>query len=93
MCISWLGSVNGERSGYPWRASLEILGRLPVVRQRSFASARGRHAFAFVQTAGTADPGQDPRDAPDIAAPWSMLDPTPEGRPPDWYPKLRYGGG
>lgn len=37
-----------------------------------------------------ADPGQDPRDAPDIAALWSILDLTPEGRPPDWYPKLRY---
>ncbi|WP_326535981.1 DUF899 family protein [Pseudorhodoferax sp.] len=37
-----------------------------------------------------ADPGQDPRDAPDIAALWSILDLTPEGRPADWYPKLRY---
>ena len=37
-----------------------------------------------------ADPGQDPRDAPDIASLWSILDLTPEGRPPDWYPKLRY---
>lgn len=37
-----------------------------------------------------ADPGQDPRDAPDIAALWSILDLTPEGRPADWYPKLKY---
>ncbi|KQP37996.1 DUF899 family protein [Pseudorhodoferax sp. Leaf274] len=37
-----------------------------------------------------ADPGQDPRDAPDIAALWSILDLTPEGRPADWYPKLSY---
>ena len=37
-----------------------------------------------------ADPGQDPRDAPDIAALWSILDLTPEGRPADWYPKLDY---
>lgn len=37
-----------------------------------------------------ADPGQDPRDAPDIASLWSILDLTPEGRPADWYPKLRY---
>jgi predicted dithiol-disulfide oxidoreductase (DUF899 family) len=37
-----------------------------------------------------ADPGQDPRDAPDVAALWSVLDLTPEGRPSDWYPKLRY---
>ncbi|MET0272474.1 MAG: DUF899 family protein [Phenylobacterium sp.] len=37
-----------------------------------------------------ADPGQDPRDAPDIAALWSILDLTPEGRGADWYPKLSY---
>ena len=37
-----------------------------------------------------ADPGQDPRDAPDIAALWSILDLTPEGRGTDWYPKLSY---
>ena len=37
-----------------------------------------------------ADPGQDPRDAPDIAALWSILDLTPEGRPEKWYPKLQY---
>lgn len=37
-----------------------------------------------------ADPGQDPRDAPDIASLWSVLDLTPEGRGTDWYPKLTY---
>jgi predicted dithiol-disulfide oxidoreductase (DUF899 family) len=37
-----------------------------------------------------ADPGQDPRDAPDIASLWSVLDLTPEGRGIDWYPKLQY---
>jgi predicted dithiol-disulfide oxidoreductase (DUF899 family) len=37
-----------------------------------------------------ADPGQDPRDAPDIASLWSILDLTPGGRGKDWYPKLSY---
>jgi predicted dithiol-disulfide oxidoreductase (DUF899 family) len=37
-----------------------------------------------------ADPGQDPRDAPDVASLWSILDLTPDGRPADWYPKLSY---
>lgn len=37
-----------------------------------------------------ADPGQDPRDAPDIGALWSILDLTPGGRPPTWYPSLSY---
>ncbi len=37
-----------------------------------------------------ADPGQDPRGAPDLAPLWNVLDLTPEGRDPDWYPKLSY---
>jgi predicted dithiol-disulfide oxidoreductase (DUF899 family) len=37
-----------------------------------------------------ADPGQDPRDAPDVASLWTVLDLTPEGRGTDWYPKLNY---
>jgi predicted dithiol-disulfide oxidoreductase (DUF899 family) len=40
----------------------------------------------------TADPGQDPRGAPDLAPLWNWLDMTPEGRDPDWYPKLEYSG-
>jgi predicted dithiol-disulfide oxidoreductase (DUF899 family) len=37
-----------------------------------------------------ADPGQDPRGAPDIASLWNILDLTPGGRGTDWYPKLNY---
>ncbi len=37
-----------------------------------------------------ADPGQDPRTAPDIASLWNILDLTPAGRDKDWYPKLIY---
>lgn len=38
----------------------------------------------------TADPGQDPRGAPDLMPLWTVLDTTPEGRAPDWYPSLEY---
>ncbi len=41
-------------------------------------------------TAEMADPGQDPRDAPDIASLWTILDLTPAGRGADWYPSLEY---
>jgi predicted dithiol-disulfide oxidoreductase (DUF899 family) len=37
-----------------------------------------------------ADPGQDPRGAPDLAPLWNVLDLTPAGRDPHWYPKLSY---
>lgn len=46
--------------------------------------------WASEMTMEMADPGQDPRDAPDIASLWSILDLTPDGRPADWYPKLNY---
>ena len=46
--------------------------------------------WAVQMTPAMADPGQDPRLAPDIASLWSILDLTPGGRPVDWYPKLQY---
>jgi len=39
-----------------------------------------------------ADPGQDPRGAPDLAPLWTVLDMTPDGRRADWYPSLSYPG-
>ena len=38
----------------------------------------------------TADPGQDPRGAPDMTPLWNVLDTTPAGRDPNWYPKVDY---
>ena len=51
-----------------------------------------RHFWGGEMGEGTADPGQDPRGAPDIDPLWTMLDMTPEGRGTDWYPKLEYPG-
>ena len=50
-----------------------------------------RHFWSGEMTGETADPGQDPRGAPDLSPLWNVLDMTPEGRAPDWYPKLDYG--
>ena len=49
-----------------------------------------RHFWSDEMTDSTADPGQDPRGAPDPASLWMVLDWTPEGRGADWYPKLDY---
>lgn len=46
--------------------------------------------WSAIMTLEMADPGQDPRTAPDIASLWSILDLTPGGRGTDWYPKLSY---
>jgi predicted dithiol-disulfide oxidoreductase (DUF899 family) len=51
----------------------------------------GIHHFYSGEMSGEmADPGQDPRGAPDLDPLWLMLDLTPEGRGADWYPKLDY---
>lgn len=49
-----------------------------------------RHFWSGEMTGDSADPGQDPRGAPDLAPLWNVLDTTPEGRGEDWYPKLDY---
>lgn len=46
--------------------------------------------WAAEMTSEMADPGQDARQAPDIASLWTILDLTPGGRGSDWYPKLSY---
>jgi predicted dithiol-disulfide oxidoreductase (DUF899 family) len=50
-----------------------------------------RHFWSGEMGFETADPGQDPRGAPDLMPIWTILDATPEGRGTDWYPKLEYG--
>ena len=49
-----------------------------------------RHFWSGEMGGSTADPGQDPRGAPDLMPLWTILDSTPEGRGTDWYPKLKY---
>ena len=49
-----------------------------------------RHFWSGEMGLETADPGQDPRGAPDLMPLWTILDCTPEGRGSDWYPKLSY---
>jgi predicted dithiol-disulfide oxidoreductase (DUF899 family) len=50
-----------------------------------------RHFWSGEMSSNMADPGQDPRGAPDMDPLWTILDTTPEGRGTDWYPKLEYG--
>jgi len=49
-----------------------------------------RHFWSGEISGEMADPGQDPRGAPDGDPLWLLLDNTPEGRGADWYPKLDY---
>ena len=51
-----------------------------------------RHFWSGEMTGDAADPGQDPRGAPDLAPLWNVLDMTPEGRGPtgirNWITRL-----
>ena len=48
------------------------------------------HFWSGEMGGSTADPGQDPRGAPDLMPIWTVLDMTPDGRTPGWYPRLEY---
>ncbi len=81
--------VNGDysRDYLGWEPGVGENGVTNVFTRRGGAI---RHFWMGEMTDAVADPGQDPRDQPEIAPLWNVLDQTPEGRKPDWYPKLRY---
>jgi predicted dithiol-disulfide oxidoreductase (DUF899 family) len=49
-----------------------------------------RHFWSGEMSGEMADPGQDPRGAPDLDPLWTILDLTAAGRGATWYPKLEY---
>ena len=51
-----------------------------------------RHFWSGEMSGEMADPGQDPRGAPDLDPLWTILDHTPSGRGATWYPQLEYAG-
>jgi predicted dithiol-disulfide oxidoreductase (DUF899 family) len=65
-------------------------GDVPAYNVFTRRDGRIRHFWGGEMTGPTADPGQDPRGAPDMTPLWNVLDTTPEGRDPNWYPSLDY---
>jgi predicted dithiol-disulfide oxidoreductase (DUF899 family) len=59
-------------------------------RRREANGVTIRHFWGGEMSGASADPGQDPRGAPDLMPIWTILDVTPEGRGTNWYPKLTY---
>lgn len=49
-----------------------------------------RHFWSGEMSGEMADPGQDPRGAPDLDPLWTIFDLTPAGRGTTWYPNLEY---
>jgi predicted dithiol-disulfide oxidoreductase (DUF899 family) len=65
-------------------------GDVPALNIFTRRDGKIYHFWAGEMSGEMADPGQDPRGAPDMDPLWSILDLTPEGRGTDWYPKLEY---
>jgi predicted dithiol-disulfide oxidoreductase (DUF899 family) len=65
-------------------------GDVPALNVFTRRDGTIRHFWSGEMGPATADPGQDPRGAPDIDPLWTIFDLTPEGRGADWYPKLEY---
>ncbi len=65
-------------------------GDVPALNVFTRRDGKIRHFWSAEMSGEMADPGQDPRGAPDIDPLWTLLDCTPEGRGADWYPKLDY---
>lgn len=63
---------------------------IPALNVFTRRDAALRHFWSGEMTGDCADPGQDPRGAPDLSPLWNVLDMTPGGRGADWYPKLDY---
>ncbi|SFS04795.1 DUF899 family protein [Sphingomonas jatrophae] len=53
-----------------------------------FTRAGGTIRLFWADEMALPDPGQDPRGQADFQPLWTLLDLTPEGRRPDWYPTL-----
>jgi predicted dithiol-disulfide oxidoreductase (DUF899 family) len=62
----------------------------PALNVFTRRDGRIRHFWANELFRIKPDPGQDPRLVPEVDALWTLLDLTPEGRDPKWYPKLEY---
>ncbi|WP_243039708.1 DUF899 family protein [Dyella sedimenti] len=73
-----------------YRAIGDNGGDEPAFNVFTRRDGRMRLFWAGEMEGATADPGQDPRGAPDLMPIWTVLDCVPEGRGTDWYPKLDY---
>jgi len=74
---------------YVSKTDADVPGYAVFTRREENGKPVIRHFWSGEMSGAMADPGQDPRGAPDLDPLWAILDTTPEGRG-DWYPKLDY---
>jgi predicted dithiol-disulfide oxidoreductase (DUF899 family) len=85
-----LYSTRGNRYNHDYHGLSADGGDDAAINVFSRRDGKLRHFWGAEMTGKTADPGQDPRGAPDPMPLWTVLDMTPEGRGTDWYPSLDY---
>jgi predicted dithiol-disulfide oxidoreductase (DUF899 family) len=85
-----LYSTHGSRYNHDYHGLAADGSEEAAINVFSKRGGTVRHFWAAEMTGKTADPGQDPRGAPDPMPLWTVLDMTPEGRGSDWYPELEY---
>jgi predicted dithiol-disulfide oxidoreductase (DUF899 family) len=83
--------INGDYSR-DYGAITQDGGDIPALHVFTRRDGTIRHFWSSEMGDATADPGQDPRGAPDPMPMWAVFDMTPEGRGTDWYPRLDYPG-
>ncbi|HEX4166130.1 MAG TPA: DUF899 family protein [Bryobacteraceae bacterium] len=68
-------------------------GDVPALTVFTRRNGAIRHFWSAEMSMEMADPGEDPRGAPDLDPLWTIFDCTLDGRGSDWYPKLEYSQG
>jgi len=84
-------SSGGNTFNHDYAGEQPDAGDNPALNVFVLRDGTVRHFWAEEMGFETADPGQDPRGAPDLMPLWTLLDKTPQGRGVDWYPRLEYG--
>ena len=63
---------------------------MPALNVFTRRDGKIRHFWSGEMSPEMANPGQDPRGAPEIDPLWTLFDLTPEGRDAKWYLSLEY---
>src|ERR1700738_4214888 len=90
MLTSWEGTARNLRERVARAERPAHDGEVPGLNIFTRSDGRVRHFWSGEMSGEMADPGQDPRGAPDVDLLWTILDLTPAGRGTTWYPKLEY---
>jgi predicted dithiol-disulfide oxidoreductase (DUF899 family) len=85
-----LVSTAGATYSRDYRAEDDDTRQRPIATVFTRRDGAIRHFWSSELVMGPADPGQNERHIDFMWPLWAVLDTTPDGRRPDWYPSLAY---